>query len=552
MEQGTDRRPTAARSTRPETPPAPAGGKTRPAGPGRLPRSGRWRRRAAVSAGALLVTGGALIAGWLTGPAASAAATDLACGRPASASSNTGTAANAVDCVAGTVWQSGTTKPQQLQVDLGATVIVDHVTVVWGAGYGTSYKVRTSPDGSSWHTVVQNTAGHGGTETLTFPAGTGTRWIQLYLSQYAGTAGFTVDELSVYGGGGTSPSPSPSRSASASPSGSASPSPSRSASAPPSSSPPGGHTWNVTDPAGLKAALAGVAPGDTVHLANGSYADQFVITRPGTAAKPITLTGGAGAVLSDPLFNPGDTTCPSGQVGYGLWLQNAPYWNLTGFTVTGSKKGIVMDGSPHVTIDGVTVHDVGYEAVHFRAASDHGIIRNSTIYSTGLEEPGFGEGVYVGSANSNWTCYGANGGPDAGDFVQVLNNHLGPDIAAEAVDIKEGTHGGVVSDNYLDGTGEQNQNSGDSTIDVKGDGYTISGNTVVHPFLDGFQVHNVYQSFGCGNVFANNKFTVDSATGWGINVTDQSKCPGNLNVVYASNTSTGGKGLTNVALTTGG
>jgi hypothetical protein len=34
---------------------------------------------------------------------------------------------------------------------------------------------------------------------------------------------------------------------------------------------------------------------------------------------------------------------------------------------------------------------------------------------------------------------------------------------------------------------------------------------------------------------------VDSASGWGINVTDQSKCSAGLNVVYASHTSTGGR-----------
>jgi hypothetical protein len=349
MHHTSDGRAPAAEFPRP---PTPAGGKTRPAGPAHSARPGRWRRRIGLPGAALLVAGAALIAGWLTGPAASAASTDLACGRPASASSNTGTAGNAVDCVAGTVWQSATTKPQQLQVDLGATLVVDHVTVVWGAGYGTSYKIRTSPDGASWHTVVRNTSGLGGTETLALPAGTGTRWIQLYLSQYAGSAGFTVDELSVYGSGGPSPSPSATRSPSASPSTSPTPSSSPTRS---SSPPSGGHTWNVTDATGLKAALAAVAPGDTIHLADGSYADQFVATRAGSAAKPISLTGGPRAVLSDPLFNPGGTSCPSGQVGYGLWLQGAAYWNLTGFTVVNSKKGIVMDGSPHVTIDGVTV-----------------------------------------------------------------------------------------------------------------------------------------------------------------------------------------------------
>ncbi|AHH94744.1 hypothetical protein GCM10010174_37020 [Kutzneria viridogrisea] len=310
-----------------------------------------------------------------------------------------------------------------------------------------------------------------------------------------------------------------------------------------------GTTYQVGTAAQLRTALSAAKPGDTIKLADGDYADQFLATTSGTAGAPITLTGGPRAVLSDPLFNPGDTDCPSGQTGYGLWLQGASYWNLSGFTVANSKKGIVLDGAQHVTIDSVTVHDIGYEGVHFRKGSAYGVIKNSTVYNTGTEQPGYGEGVYLGSANSNWACFGVGGGPDPGNYIQVLNNRIGPNVAAEGVDIKEGTHDGVVSGNVLDGTGERNQNSGDSTIDVKGDRYTISGNTVSHPYTDGFQVHNVYQSYGCGNTFSDNKFTLGSAPGYGINVTDQSRCKSTApNLVRASNTSTGGKGLTNIPL----
>ncbi|TCO60495.1 right-handed parallel beta-helix repeat-containing protein [Actinocrispum wychmicini] len=310
-------------------------------------------------------------------------------------------------------------------------------------------------------------------------------------------------------------------------------------------------TYQVSTAAQLKAALAAVNPGDTINLANGNYAGQFVATRPGTASAPITLTGGPSAVLSDPLFNPGDTDCPSGQTGYGLWLQGANYWNLKGFTVTKAKKGIVLDSSQHVTVDGVTVHDVGYEGVHFRKSSAFGVIKNSTVYNTGLEQPGFGEGVYIGSANSNWECFGTGGGPDAGNFVQVLDNKIGPGVAAEGVDIKEGTHDGLIAGNIFDGTGEKNQNSGDSVIDAKGNNYTITGNTAKNAFLDTFQVHNVYTGNGCGNIFSKNTLTVTNANGYGINVTDQSSCSANPNKVGASNKSTGGKGLTKIPLTPG-
>jgi len=318
---------------------------------------------------------------------------------------------------------------------------------------------------------------------------------------------------------------------------------------------PAATTIDVATAAQLTAALSAAKAGDTIKLADGDYSGAFVSTRPCTASAPITLVGSAKAVLHDPLFNPGDTDCPSGQTGYGLWLQGASYWNLTGFTVADAKKGIVLDGATHVTVDGVTVHDIGYEGVHFRKGSAYGVLKNSTVTNTGKEEPGYGEGVYLGSANSNWECYGANGGkdPDASNYVQVLDNRIGPNVAAEGIDIKEGTHDGVVSGNILDGTGEKNQNSGDSTIDVKGDKYLITGNQVTHPYLDGFQTHNVWGKTGCGNTFTKNTFTLTNAQGYGINSTNQSSCVSQKspNIIGASNIATGGKGVSKTPVTPG-
>ncbi|QUQ63553.1 right-handed parallel beta-helix repeat-containing protein [Kutzneria sp. CA-103260] len=318
---------------------------------------------------------------------------------------------------------------------------------------------------------------------------------------------------------------------------------------------PAASTINVSNVAQLIAALKAAKPGDTIQLADGDYGDQFVATTSGTASAPITLVGSAKAVLHDPKFNPGDTDCPSGQTGYGLWLQGASYWNLKGFSVTQSKKGIVLDGAAHVTIDSVSVHDIGYEGVHFRKSSAYGVIKNSTVYNTGLEQPGYGEGVYIGSANSNWACYGANGGkdPDAGNYVQVLNNKIGPNVAAEGIDVKEGTHDGLISGNTLDGAGEKNENSGDSTMDIKGDKYTVTGNTVRNAYLDGIQLHSVWGKTGCGNTFSKNTLTVTNADGYGINATDQSQCVSQKspNVIGASNKSTGGKGLSKTPTTPG-
>nr|WP_240529352.1 right-handed parallel beta-helix repeat-containing protein [Streptomyces antioxidans] len=321
----------------------------------------------------------------------------------------------------------------------------------------------------------------------------------------------------------------------------------------------------VSTAAELTSALAAAKPGETIQLADGSYTGKFVAATPGTSAQPITLTGSAKAVLHSseytgpdgsrhPAAGTAPAACPSGGVGYGLWLNEAPYWRLTGFTVDTASKGIVMDASPHVTIDKVEVRNTGDEGVHFRKGSAEGVIQNSYVHDTGQNQPGYGEGVYIGSAKSNWDCYAGPTGVDASDTVQVLDNQIGPNVAAEGLDIKEGTKNGVVSGNTFDGVGSQNENSADSAIDAKGDDYRIDGNTVTAPYLDGFQTHTAQKPYGCGNTFADNSFTIEAAGGYGINVTNNSssKCGSDPNVVYASNRSSGGKGLTNIDVTSGG
>jgi len=67
------------------------------------------------------------------------------------------------------------------------------------------------------------------------------------------------------------------------------------------------------------------------------------------------LTGGE--IASDgPSGDAPDCPAPTAgwDSGYGLWLSGAPYWNLTGFTVQESKKGIVVVRSTRVRSGFVT------------------------------------------------------------------------------------------------------------------------------------------------------------------------------------------------------
>ncbi|MFC6087843.1 cellulose binding domain-containing protein [Saccharothrix lopnurensis] len=325
---------------------------------------------------------------------------------------------------------------------------------------------------------------------------------------------------------------------------------------------PAASTVDVATAAQLRAALAAAAPGVTIRLAPGVYRGSFTATSPGTAAAPITLTGPADAVLVNDGPSGSGPACPvptaGWDPGYGLWLHGAPHWNLVGFTVRESKKGIVVDDSRHTVIDRVRVHHVDEEGVHFRRSSSDGVLRGSTISHTGLVRPGYGEGVYLGSAHSNWDCHGNTGGADRSDRVLVLGNHIGPHVTAEPIDVKEGTAGGVVRGNTFDGTGISGQNSADSWIDVKGSGYLVEDNTgsfaAPGTFANGYETHNPVTTpafpNGCGNTWRGNRSDLGGVGAYAIRITSTSKCAGLPNVVHASNTVTRAvTGLTNIPVT---
>jgi Cellulose binding domain len=357
----------------------------------------------------------------------------------------------------------------------------------------------------------------------------------------------------------TSPSPSKSPSPSVSPS--TSPSASKSPSPSPSSTAPGGRTVNVSTAAQLKAALANARPGDTIHLADGSYVGAFYGTVSGTSTAPVTLTGSRNAVLSNP-NGACDPNIPAGApvsyCGYGFHLNRANYWNLVGFSVGSSAKGIVFDSANHSVVDGVQVSRSDLEGIHLRTASSDNVVRNSFIHDTGVTEPGFAEGLYFGSAQSNWDKYGENGGtgPDRSDRNQALTNTFGPNVGGEHIDIKEGTVAGAIVGNHFNG-GLSGQHFADSWLDVKGNNYTLTGNVGVYGtnagvLVDGYQVHQILAPYGCGNVWRSNSSDLGGVGNYAINVTDQSRCSGNPNVVYSSNTVTNAKiGLTNITVTNG-
>ncbi|MDB5252599.1 MAG: coagulation factor 5/8 type protein [Flaviaesturariibacter sp.] len=314
--------------------------------------------------------------------------------------------------------------------------------------------------------------------------------------------------------------------------------------APPTSSPIAMHRVDVSTATELKAALETALPGDEIVLADGHYEGRFVIqpNADGIAARKITLRGSRNAILDG-----GSTS-----TGYVLHLQ-ADYWILKGFTITNGLKGLMLDGASYNQVDSIRVHGIGEEGIHLRTFSSHNLLTRIDVTNTGLHTADYGEGIYIGSAKSNWATY-TNGQPDLCDANEVRQCHVGPGISAECIDIKEGTTGGFIRNNLFDATGITGANSADSWIDVKGNNYLIEGNTGTNPagslLVDGYQVHVAVGGWGNNNEFRSNTCAVNAA-GYGflIKLTSSSGTATG-NKVYSDNLVTGAaSGVANIPLT---
>ena len=400
----------------------------------------------------------------------------------------------------------------------------------------TGYTDDWTPSATSWQQL-----------STTFTTGSSTTSITVYIHGWYAQGAYNADDLSLTGGtsgSGSTPPQSPTPSASPTPTDSLSPSPSSSPSSSPSASPSptssAGPVVDVSTGSQLSQALKSATPGETIQLAAGTYPGEYTITAGGTASAPITLTGPSNAVI----------TGSSVDSAYGVHLE-ASYWTLRGFSVTTFQKGVVLDGGTHDTLDGLTVSNIGDEGIHLRAFSSDNLIENCHVHDTGKYNPGYGEGIYLGSAQSNWGTY-SGGQPDTSDDNTVENNTLGPNVGAENIDIKEGTTGGVIEGNSFDGTGESGQNSAVAWVDVKGNDYRVNGNTGIDAYQQGIIVEQLYTGFGCGDTFAANTLNLGSAPGYGFDVKDQSACGSNPNTVYASNSVTGGAGASTIPITPGG
>lgn len=187
--------------------------------------------------------------------------------------------------------------------------------------------------------------------------------------------------------------------------------------------------------------VAHIAGGDTLYVKNGTYPGAFTITGPsGTpgAHTIISAYPGHAPVINGPGFSGGRIKISHG----------CSYIDFIGFTITNHNQGLYLDDDvgtstpcDHVTVDRVTVHDVGQEGIALRGGTAVGprnfVVKNSVVYRTARLGPSYnGEGIYVGSKS------------DTTNGVTLLNNVV-HDVQDECIELKGDSHDIIVDGNEL-------------------------------------------------------------------------------------------------------
>ena len=214
-------------------------------------------------------------------------------------------------------------------------------------------------------------------------------------------------------------------------------------------------------------ALHNVKAGDKIIVASGSYTQNKITNKAyyfssasGTKAAPIifkSTTAENKAKLKGKSMNAGAVLRITGN-----------HWLIENLDFSVGLKGVVFDNTLHNTISNSTIHTIGNEALHVRDGASFTLINNCKIFNTGNINPGYGEGIYIGTDKHDWKKYNPNCTNNT-----IKNSTIGPNVRAEAIDIKEGTQNTLIENNEFNAIGISGVNSSNSFISIKGVKNTI-------------------------------------------------------------------------------
>lgn len=263
----------------------------------------------------------------------------------------------------------------------------------------------------------------------------------------------------------------------------------------------------------LQNALKNAQAGDRIVIEEGVYEGAWMnngwyySSSSGTKENPI--------ILESKNSNNKSILCGKWNSG-GVLTIAGNYWIVNSIKFTKSQKGIFIDKGNNNIITNCEVYDITMEGIHFRDGSSNNLLINTIVHDTGTTSKGMGEGIYVGSDKGKWN-----------EFIKECDNNvikdciIGPNVASEGVDIKEGTSGTIVENCTFIGDGISGENYADSFIDIKGNHSIIRGNKFYRnnnvKILDGVQIHVQVDGWGLNNTIENNMFYLDSSEPYILN-----------------------------------
>ena len=131
-------------------------------------------------------------------------------------------------------------------------------------------------------------------------------------------------------------------------------------------------------------------------------------------------------------------------------------------TVRNTAKGVTVTSSDHVTVADLKIENTGEEAMHLKGSTVDSTLVGNTINTTGLVNPQYGEGIYIGTDKNNWCVYN-NCLPDQTVRNTIVGNNI-TNTSAEGIEAKEATADTVIAGNTIDGANTTFANaSGDSS-----------------------------------------------------------------------------------------
>lgn len=279
-------------------------------------------------------------------------------------------------------------------------------------------------------------------------------------------------------------------------------------------------------------------PGDVINLAPGTYFQDILSKRNGTASAPITITGPSGAVIK-------------GGGNARIVEINHDYLTLDGFTIDGlwgaptSMSGYrdkllyalgkaPLDGVSGLKLLHMTFKNAGGECVRFRYFAQSNEVAFSTILNCGNYDFKFnaggknGEGIYIGTApEQRGDGKNPTTDPDQSSKNWIHDNTFDTE-GNECVDIKEAAAGNIVEHNRC--TGQKDPESGgfdargsanifryNESFGNSGSGVRLGGDTSVDGINNdvyansihdngagGIKFQRVPQGKVCGNTMSNN------------------------------------------------